>query len=73
MADNLAGEVDEYLPDGGCIVCVAFSVCYVEYGGVYILERCKVLCTVQIQSGLQLLSNLTSCLLQRMFVKRSLS
>ena len=35
-------------------VGTAFNVCLMEYGGVYILERCKVLCTTQIQSRLQI-------------------
>ena len=37
-----------------CTIGTAFSVCYMEYGDVYISARRKVLCTMQIQSRLQI-------------------
>ena len=56
-----------------CMIGTAFSVCYTEYGDVYILERHKVLCTIQIQSGLQIFVHLNELSVVEMFVKRSLS
>ena len=43
-----------------CTIGTAFSVRYMEYGDVYISARCKMLCTMQIQPRLQILSNLSA-------------
>ena len=42
---------------------VAFTVCYVENGGVCVLESCKVLCAMEIRSRLQVFSDLSMYLL----------
>ena len=63
MAENLAEEVDECLPDGGHhvlithIIGTAFCVLYMDCGGLHSAMRNK------IQSYLHLLSDLTKCLL----------
>ena len=47
------GEVDKRLPNGSCLhaIGLAFCVCYTEFGDFLILEGCKILCAMEIQSG----------------------